>query len=283
MQRLTHSFNDRKNYSTEISLDRFPAINAMHASTRVSDRYAFIPTTRALSTLREFGWFPVQAVEASTRIEENQGFQKHMIRLSNTRFLKELQVGSTVPQILLTNSHAGSAAFDLSIGLFEKICSNGLIVQRENMADIRVLHRGYADDRMAEALASILPHVEPTLALTDQFKRLIMSDEERQIFADAAIELRFDGEKYDVKPSDILYARRQEEKEPTLWNTYNVTQEHIIEGDVRMRNVEAGSKKYGKTRRSRAVKGLDENNKLNRALWVLTERMAALKGVNVNG
>jgi len=277
-----NSFTDRKNFSTEIDLSRFDAINAMHASERVSSRYAFIPTTRALSTLREFGWFPVHAMQATTRVEANEGFQKHMIRLSNTRYLKEMQVGSTVPQILLTNSHAGSAAFDLSIGLFEKVCSNGLIVQRENMADIRVRHVGYADERMAEALASILPHVEPTLELTDQFKRLTLSDEEREIFARSAIELRFDGEKYDVKPADILYARRQEEKAPTLWNTYNVTQEKIIEGDVRMRNVEAGSKRYGKTRRSRAVGGLDENNKLNRALWMLTEKMAELKGVKVD-
>ena len=277
-----NSFTDRKNYSTEIDLTRFDAINAMHASSKVSSRYAFIPTTRALATLREFGWFPVHAMQASTRVEENQGFQKHMIRLSNLRFITEMQVGSTIPQILLTNSHAGSAAFDLSIGLFEKVCSNGLIVQRENMADIRVLHRGYADDRMADALGAILPHVEPTLQLTDKFKRLTLSDAEREIFAQAAIELRFDGEKYDVKPADILYTRRPEEKTPTLWNTYNVAQEHIIEGDVRMRNVEAGSKRYGKTRRSRAVAGLDQNNALNRALWTLTEKMAALKGVNVN-
>lgn len=272
-------FQSRKNFSNEIDLSQFPAVNAAHASTKVSDRYAFIPTTRALSTLREFGWFPVQATEARTRVEENQGFQKHMIRLSNTRFIKEMSVGSTIPQILLTNSHAGTGAFDLSIGLHELVCSNGLIVAREKMADIRVMHRGYADDRMADALASILPHVEPTLALTDQFKRLTLSDEEREIFAQAAIELRFDGDAYAVQPSEMLYTRRPEEKLPTLWNTYNVVQEKVIEGDVRMRNVTAGSKRYGKTRHSRAVSGLDESNKLNRALWILTEKMAALKGV----
>ena len=55
----------------------------------------------------------------------------------------------------------------------------------------------------------------------------------------------------------------------------NVVQENVIKGGIRAPyNPRA-------TRRSsmRSVKGIDQDVRLNRALWQLAERMAELKGV----
>src|SRR3712207_3732791 len=96
------SYND-KTPPKVIDLSRFEAINQVKASHAVSDKYKFIPTTRALSVLAEYGWFPVEAREARTRKEEHRGYQKHALRLANEEFNRELSVGSTIPHILLTN------------------------------------------------------------------------------------------------------------------------------------------------------------------------------------
>src|SRR5262245_55057174 len=109
---LTRGFE--RTVDNPIDLSKFVAINAEHAAQTVSQKYSFIPTTRALAVLQDHGWHPVQAMEARTRREDFQGFQKHAIRLANPKFNQELQVGSTIPQLLLTNSHAGSSAFELS-------------------------------------------------------------------------------------------------------------------------------------------------------------------------
>jgi hypothetical protein len=186
-------------------------------------------------------------------------------------------VGSTIPQILLTNSHAGTSAFELSLALFEKVCSNGLIVSRGTTEQIRVTHRGYADEAMESALLSVIPGIEPVLQLTDEFKRLQLTEGERQAFAAAAIELRWNGEEFAVDPQSVIRPRRSAERAPTLWNTYNVTQEAIIRGGVMQRDVRNSSKTYGRSTRSRKIGGLDENIRLNRALWRLTEEMAKLK------
>lgn len=272
--------NDRRNFATEIDISRFSAVNALSPAAHVSEKYAFVSTTRALDVLRAYGWFPVQATEARTRKEALQGFQKHTVRLANENYNRSMEVGSTVPQILLTNSHGGSSAFDLSIGLFEKICSNGLIVQRENMGDIRVTHRGYADQYMEDALRAILPHIEPTLEQTEKFKQLGLTRDERVAFAEAAIELRWNGEEFAVDPAAMIIPSRHQERatEDKLWTNLNVVQERIINGGVNQRDVRNGSKTFGRQRRSRAVNGLDENTRLNRALWVLAEKMAELKG-----
>ena len=60
-----------------------------------------------------------------------------------------------------------------------------------------------------------------------------------------------------------------------LWTTWNVVQENAIKGGLRG----VGRDDLGRPRRvkSRAVNGIDQDIKLNKALWLLGERMAALK------
>jgi hypothetical protein len=266
-----------RNAENPIDLSKFAAINADRAAQSVSSKYSFIPTTRALTVLADHGWHPVQAIEARTRKDDLAGFQKHAVRLANPRFNRELAVGSTIPQLLLTNSHAGNAAFELSLALFEKVCSNGLIVARGNAEQIRVAHRGYVDAFMESALLEVAAGVEPTLELTDEYKRLRLTDDERRAYAAAAIELRWNGEEFAVEPDRLLWTKRREERDPTMWNTYNVAQEAIIRGGIPQRDVRPGSRTFGRQTRSRKISGLDENIRLNRALWRLTEETAKLK------
>lgn len=273
------SYNDKYRPLTPISLDNLEAVNQTHASSRVSEKYKFIPTTRALTVLRDYGWQPVQAAQARTRIVENQGFQKHMIRLTNDRFNQELMVGSSIPQILLINSHGGGSAFQLLTGIFEKVCSNGLVVAKGEQDTLRVRHAGYADEYMEEAIREIMNSFDDALRLTDDFKALNLSYAEQHAFAEAAIELRFDGEAYSVTPDQMLYTHRAAEKAPTLYNTLNVVQEKVIQGGVKMLSTAPPTPNQARRRRTtaRAVTSINENVRLNKALWTLAERMRELK------
>lgn len=255
-----------------INLERFESINQIQAAPTVSSKYKFIPTTTALSVLAEMGWFPTKAMESKTRLVAKQGFQKHAIALSNPELNKQLSVGSKVnPQILLTNSHAGSSSFKLQLAMHVFLCSNGLVRASNVLDDIKVRHMGYEDFKLADATEKLALGVPDMMEEMEKDQAIILSPEERNAFAKAAIELRFDGDKYAVNPSDLLYTWRQEEKIPTLWNTFQVIQEKVIKGNVRQRKTD------GSSMRSRAVKSIDENIKLNKALWTLKNEMAALK------
>jgi hypothetical protein len=273
---MYYPVNSRNHQDKPIDITKYEAVVASQASSKVSGRYKFIPTTRALSVLADYGWFPVAASQANTRVEENQGFQKHAIRLASDKFNRELSVGSTIPQILLTNSHAGSAAFNISMALFEKVCLNGLCVARGASFEMRVLHSGYADLDMENAVKTIAQQFPATLTQVEQFKQIPLTQTERLAFARSAIELRFDGDKYSVSPDEVLRSHRREEQLPTLWNTYNVVQEKVIRGGVNQRRID------NSRIRSREIKNIGENIKLNRALWTLTEKMAELKGFSIN-
>ncbi|MEI7352991.1 DUF932 domain-containing protein, partial [Pectobacterium parmentieri] len=66
-----------------------------------------------------------------------------------------------------------------------------------------------------------------------------------------------------------LAPRRWQDESNDLWTTYQRVQENLIKGGLTGRSVQ------GKQARTRAVKGIDGDIKLNRALWVMAETMLA--------
>ena len=62
---------------------------------------------------------------------------------------------------------------------------------------------------------------------------------------------------------------------PSLWHTFNRCQENVIKGGVSALDRNSN----GRPRRvtSRAVNGIDQDQRLNRALWLLAETMAGHK------
>jgi hypothetical protein len=254
-----------------IDYTRFRSVTQTEAASWTSDKYAFIPTTRPLQVLQDHGWQVVEAREARTRDRDYDGFQKHSLRLLNERFNRELAVGTTLPQIVLTNSHGGASAFELEMGLYEKVCANGLVVARERQRH-RIRHVGYADGLVEAALNAAASALPEALAESARFKRINLSEAERLAFARSAIELRWDGETHSVAAADLVRPRHAEQSDPSLWNTYNTVQEHVIRGGVAQVNLRSRRRT-----RTREVNSIDENLRLNRALWTLTEELARIK------
>ena len=58
-----------------------------------------------------------------------------------------------------------------------------------------------------------------------------------------------------------------EDKKDDLWTVYQRLQENLIKGGLSDRNTK------GKRARTRSVNGIDGDIKLNKALWVMTEKM----------
>jgi hypothetical protein len=97
---------------------------------------------------------------------------------------------------------------------------------------------------------------------------------EQLAFAHAALALKYDPET-EVAPiteQQILQPKRREDVGNDLWKTFNRVQERMLKGGV------AGRSATGKRTTTRAITGIDQDFRLNRALWVLAEQMKVLKG-----
>lgn len=254
-----------------------PAIFAHQPDQAVSERYGFVPTINVVNALQAEGWYPVRAQQTNVRQAERREVARHMIRFRQDPD-RQIAVGDSVTELVLTNSHDRSAAFQLDLGLFRLICANGMVTPVGDVGGIRVRHGKHVVDEILDGSIQ-LSHQVPRIAEgVEAFQSLLVSQGEAQLFAEAALSLRY-GDDWQqaspIQPTDILEARRTEDAGGTLWQVFGRTQENLFKGGLR------GRSQSGRATRTRAINSVTEDVRLNRALWKLTERFAELKGATI--
>lgn len=247
-----------------------PSIFASQPIEGVSDRYSFLPTSSILQGMRENGWVPVRAEEQSVRTEARRGFQKHLIRFARTEHLQTWEKNQVRPEVVLLNSHDKSSAYQLHCGLFRLVCLNGMVVADATFERISIKHSGFNPDSVIEASFKVLGAVPDIMNKVQLFQDRILTDAERLALATGAATYRWeDLAKAPINPSMLLNPRRYGDEAKDLWTTFNTVQENIIRG---------GQRDYSRRRpdgrrmpKSRAINGIDEDMKLNKALWQMAE------------
>lgn len=267
-----------------------PSIFATSAWNGVSDRYAFIPTIEVVEGLRREGFMPVRAQQSACRVEGKEAYTKHMIRFQRAQDMVDRQAVNPghhfyaqhgelepeIPEIVLVNSHDRSSGYQLEAGLFRLKCSNGLTVKSSDLGSISVRHSGNVSDMVIDGCCRIIESMPKVLEHVDTMKRIQLDPREQAIFAAAAVQLRYPNDedgKYTApfQPADLLVPRRRDDALPDLWTTFNTVQENFMKGGLRGRGT------TGKRMHTRAVNSVNEDLRLNKALWVLAEQMAVLK------
>lgn len=258
-----------------------PSIFAAERHESRSERYMHIPTFELLAALRAHGFVPVRAIQGNSRTEGKAEFTKHMVRFQHPDHAARSRMGGVAPEVVLLNSHDGTSAYRVMSGVFRSICTNSMIVMESGATDVRVPHKGDITGRVIEASFEIVKSAELTIDRAEVWQGITLNSDEREIMAEAAHLVRFGETEADVPvaipPLKLLGARRQEDRGHDLWRTHNVLQENVLKGGLHG----WARDETGKRRRTtmREVKAIDGDIKLNRALWMLSERMAALKGV----
>jgi hypothetical protein len=230
----------------------------------------------------------VSAREQGIRLDDRRGFQKHELRFCRRDDLGKFETqtrrgvheffadkgGPIRPEVIVTNSHDRSSSFQLHIGVFRLACCNGLVVCDSTLDRVCLRHSGFNPDQVITASFEMLAMVPELEGRVHQFQDRVLTPTERLALATGALALRYDDPKEaPVRPEILLQTRRGEDQGNDLWRTFNVVQENLIRGglrdrakgwDARMR----GERAPGKVRE---VKSIDENMKLNKALWHMAE------------
>jgi hypothetical protein len=100
-----------------------------------------------------------------------------------------------------------------------------------------------------------------------------LNEGEQAAFAHAALTLKYDDpdKPAPITEDQLLTSRRFEDRANDMWTTFSRVQENMLKSGLRERS------RNGRATTTRAVTGIDQNVKLNRALWVLAEEMRKLK------
>jgi len=254
--------------SLEAVRQRAPAVFAAAAHERTSPKYTFIPTERVLTGLMDVGFVPVEARQTHAR-RSSPAHARHVLRLR--RRFETVELKGSVPEVVFLNSHDGSSAYQLRMGLFRVVCTNGLIVSRGAFPAYCVSHRGNVVDEVVTGALKVSEHFESLAFQVERMEQRHLFKDEQLQFAERALALRYPiSVEACMQPSQLLNCRRIEDTGDDLWTILNRCQETLLRGGLSRR---AASGRLSCTRRITSIK---EEVRLNAGLWDLATEVLAI-------
>ena len=231
----------------------------------LSNHYSFVPTMNVVRDLQTMGWDCVDAKQVKARKKSTNGYQKHMLTFEHPKY--KVEGVEEYPQLLLTNSHDGGNAFQLSAGIFRLVCSNGLVIKTEDYGTQRLIHKGYSFEAVQEMVEGFIATIDETMTRITAMKRTKLDQDQMTEFAKQAALLRFTSKSYNEENIDkvvyideLLDATRKEDDGNAVWEVFNRVQERLVGGNYHYK----GTK--DKPRKARPIKNFQQSFEVNKKL-----------------
>lgn len=251
----------------------------------VSERYKVIKTGDLVSQLETEGYVVRELKQQKSRKQEYQGFGKHALRMRHSNLV--LNREGLTPEIVLRNSYNGTSCFEIMLGVFRLVCSNGLVVGT-TFESLKVRHVGDVMPKVFDALTKIQSQTEKMRDDIDRFSAKQLTQNEIHAFARQVASALIpktiqdiDGQTSSgviletVKPLDLLRVKRGDDQGQDLWTILNVIQENALNGGLRYMS----QNETGVIRRnsSRQIRSIDRNIEVNRLVWDIASQIEAGK------
>jgi hypothetical protein len=250
----TNSMMTNRHYTLDEIKQIAPSVFTTTKASHLTDKYVQTPTSRVVEDLMNLGWQVTKAQEVKSR--KYKGFQKHVVVFRNPDIMIKGKDGDDAfPQILLTNSHDGKAAFNLRVGIFRLVCSNGLVISDADFSNVSIRHINYTFETLQSKVQEVIAKLPGLVKKINLFKSTQLTEAQMQDFATKAATLRT---KQRVNVIDLLNADRAQDQGNDLWVVFNRVQEKLLGGSYR-----AGQRK------ARSVKNFQKDIELNEQLFEL--------------
>jgi hypothetical protein len=243
-------------YNIENIRSLAPSVFTTEKAKHLSDKYIQTPTIKVVEDLMNLGWEVTKVQEVKSR--KYKGFQKHLLVFQNPSIvIKGANGDDSFPQILLTNSHDGKAAFNFRIGIFRLVCSNGLVISDADFGVMSIRHMNYTFESLQAKVAEMITKLPGLVNKINLFKTTVLTEAQMNDFATKASALRT---KKTVNIMSVLEPTRKEDVGNDLWLVFNRVQEKILGGSYT-----SGGRK------ARSVKNFQKDIQLNEQLFELAE------------
>jgi len=236
-----------------------PSVFSTSPSPKMSNKYSFLPTFELLENFEREGW----NVSSVRQVGKGE-FAKHELRLRNGELP---QVGDSIAEAIISNSHNGLSTLKISTGLFRLVCSNGLTVPTSVADNISIRHTKMdlgEVRRVTDQFAERLPIIERSVS---KMENTFLTDEKVMDFANKASLLRWmDSSKpVNFNMERLLVPERVADMGNSVWKTFNVLQEKFVRGGTNYRTPR------GRSMSMKELKDFQVINRINTGLWELAE------------
>jgi hypothetical protein len=235
-----------------------PSVFATSPSPKMSDKYTFVPTIEVVENFDREGWKVYSAKQVG-----KGNYAQHELRLRNGELP---QVGDSLIEAVIRNSHNGISSFSVSSGLYRLVCSNGLTVPTSVADAISVRHMNFDLGMVREItdqFAERLPVIQRSVG---KMESTFLSEGQLVDFVNKSAMIRWEkGSLPKFKLEDFLRPERDGDVGNSVWKTFNVIQEKFVRGGMKYNS------KKGRVVSMRELKNFYNINKVNTGLWELAE------------
>lgn len=243
----------------------------------VSDRYKVIKTGDLVKNLEAEGYFTRELKVQKSRKNELQGFGVHALRLRHSSLV--LNHEGLTPEIILRNSYNGTSCFEIMMGVFRLVCSNGLVVGTK-YASLKVRHVGEVMPKVLNAMSEIQSQTETMKSDIETFSSIqLIEGLDLELARRVASQLIPVDATKDVGPiqgtikaESLLKIRRQGDQGQDLWTVLNRIQENSLNGGLRY--MSRNEKGEIRNQSMRAVNAIDRSIQINRLVWDAASQIA---------
>lgn len=194
----------------------------------------------------------------------------HLVRVKMARAY--VMDGETLyPELIIKNSYDGSSALQVEMGIFRLVCTNGLVVKAKDFGSIHVRHTGTAFEAVQDMIRGMIKNLPKFMEVQRAMQLTELSGIQIQEFAKKAAKIRWDVAE-DAQFESLLETVRPEDNGSSLWKVFNVVQEKLLTGGVKL---------SGMKRTARRVKAASEDLRINSELFELAMEYANSAGGQV--
>lgn len=245
--------------STETLQKLTPSVFATSQSPKMSKKYTFVPTIEVVQNFENEGWKVFSAKQVGNGL-----YSQHELRLRNGGLP---QVGDSLVEAVIRNSHNGYSSFSVSSGLYRLVCSNGLTVPTSVADSISVKHMSIdmgTVRQITDQFAERLPLIQRSV---NKMENTFLDESKTLDLLKKSMLIRWDKGSLpsDINLNDLITPERDGDVGNSVWKTFNVIQEKFIRGGVKYKS------NRGRSVSMKELKNFYNINKINTNLWELAE------------
>ena len=232
-----------------------------------SDRYTFVDSEQVIDTMHDLGWGVSDASQPKTR-KADPLHAKHLVRFrpydEDLSFSDPRTGGLVFPEIINYNSSNGTSRWRLESGAFSMVCSNGLTIRVPGFEhlgeELSRKHIAFDPQIAYDAVQNMAENFDGFFDTVVEMTQRDLTPGERTDFAVEARTIR--GWDDSIDPAVLLQPRRGEDVRNDVWTTFNVLQENLVRGGIKLAK-----------RTSRTLNNIDQLSMVNAKLWDAAEKV----------
>jgi len=198
-------------------------------SQRIKQKPFQIETLEAITGFQNQGWKLAGVFEEKGK---NLKIRNHSVRMVHPDFsIKDKKSDpEAVIDLYIQNSCDGSGAIEMDLGLYRKVCANGL-VSKTNYSSEKLKHTKVDFLKLPQIISQLSNSSQNLLNEFEKFKHVQLSPRERSNLVKQAAIKRF-GENHQIDASQLLNVVRDDDKGDNLWLVYNRIQENLTQSNM---------------------------------------------------